>query len=74
MAVDVSAMGKAGLTGWRGKVAPRVARALSQRVGLSRSAIEAIIGWAFLGLAVLQFVKLVRTAIRAGHEASAQAA
>ena len=32
--------------------------------------IEALIGWAFLGLAVLQFVKLARTAVQAGREAS----
>jgi hypothetical protein len=71
MAVDVRSMGRAGLTGWRGKMASKVAEPVSDRTPLRKIDVEALIGWAFLGLAVLQFVKLVRTTVRAGREAAA---
>jgi hypothetical protein len=70
MDVDVRAMGKAGLTGWRGKMASKVADPVSDHTPLRKIDVEALIGWAFLGLAVLQFVKLVRTTVRAGREAT----
>ena len=70
MAVDVRAMGRAGLTGWRSKMASKVAEPVSDRTPLRKVDVEALIGWAFLGLAALQFVKLVRTTIRAGRAAS----
>jgi hypothetical protein len=70
MAVDVRAMGRAGLTGWRGKMASKVADPVSDHTPLRKIDVEALIGWAFLALAVLQFVKLVRTTIRAGEEVS----
>ena len=68
MALDVRAMGKAGLTGWRGKVASKVAQPVSDHTPLTAVDVEALIGWAFLALAVLQFVKLVRTTVRAGRQ------
>jgi hypothetical protein len=70
MAVDVRAMGRAGLTGWRGKMASKVAVPVADRTPLRKIDVEALIGWAYLALAVLQFVKLARTAVRAGREAS----
>jgi hypothetical protein len=70
MAVDVRAMGRAGLTGWRGKMASKVAEPVAHRTPLRKIDVEALIGWAFLALTVLQFVKLARTAVRAGREAS----
>jgi hypothetical protein len=70
MAVDVRAMGKAGLTGWRGKMASKVADPVSDHTRLKRVDVEALIGWAFLALAVLQFARVVRSTVRAGREAS----
>jgi hypothetical protein len=68
MAVDVKAMGRAGLTGWRGKMAEKVADPISDHTPMRKIDVESLIGWIFLGLAVLQFVKLVRTTVRAGRE------
>jgi hypothetical protein len=73
MSIDMRAVGRTGLTGWRGKLADQVAQPISERTKLSRLDAKALIGWLFLALAILQFVKLVRTAIRAGREASAAA-
>jgi hypothetical protein len=73
MSIDMRAVGRTGLTGWRGKLASRVAQPISERTKFSRRDAEALIGWLFLALAILQFVKLVRTATRAGREASAAA-
>jgi hypothetical protein len=70
MAVDMRAMGRAGLTGWRGRMASKVAEPVSDHTQLRKIDVESLIGWAFLGLAALQFVKLVRTTVRAGREAS----
>jgi hypothetical protein len=72
MDVDVRAMGRAGLTGWRRKMASKVADPVADHTPLKRMDVEALLGWAFLALAVLQFVKLVRTTVRAGREASAE--
>lgn len=71
MAVDVRAMGRAGLTGWRRKMASKVADPVADHTPMRKIDVEALIGWAFLGLAVVQFVKLVRTTVRAGREATA---
>jgi hypothetical protein len=70
MAVDMRGMGRAGLTGWRSKMASKVADPVSDHTPLRKIDVESLIGWAFLGLAVLQFVKLVRTTVRAGHQAA----
>ena len=70
MAVDMRAMGRAGLTGWRSRMASKVADPVSDDTPLRKIDVESLIGWAFLGLLVLQFVNLVRTTVRAGREAS----
>jgi hypothetical protein len=70
MAVDMRAMGRAGLTGWRSRMASKVADPVSDHTPLRKIDVESVIGWAFLGLAVLQFVKLIRTTVRAGREAT----
>jgi Protein of unknown function (DUF3618) len=65
--VDVVAMGKAGLTGVRAKLADRVAAPVAARTGLTEDQVEAIIGAVFLALAAWQFVRLVRRVARAGR-------
>lgn len=65
--VDVVAMGKAGLTGVRAKVADRVATPVAARTGLTEDQVEAIIGVVFLALAAWQFLRLVRRVVRAGR-------
>jgi Asp/Glu/hydantoin racemase len=66
--VDVVAMGKAGLTGVRAKVAERVSEPVAARTPLTRDQVEAIIGAVFVALAVWQFVRLIRKVMRAGRE------
>lgn len=65
--MDLTAMGKVGLTGWRGAVASRVAEPLSDKLPLSRDEIEALIGGVFLALATWEFVKLLRRVAKAGR-------
>ncbi len=65
--MDVTAMGRAGLTGWRAKVVPRVAEPVSSAVPLSAEQVEALIGGIFLLLSAWQFYKLFRRVWRAGR-------
>ena len=53
-------LGRAGLQGWRGRVADRVAPAVSRRTSLNVDQVRAVIGGLFLGLAVLYLVKASR--------------
>ena len=66
--MNVTAMGKAGLTGWRGKVGGRVAERVSERTRLTRDQVEAIIGALFLAVSAYHFIKLVRRVLEAGRE------
>jgi Protein of unknown function (DUF3618) len=65
--VDVVAIGKAGLTGVKAKVADRVSGPVASRTGLTRDQVEAIIGAVFLAVAAWQFVRLMRRVVRAGR-------
>src|SRR5204862_1802623 len=65
--VDVVAMGRAGLTGARAKIADRVSTPVAARTGFTKDQVEAIIGAVFLALAARQFVRLVRRVARAGR-------
>jgi hypothetical protein len=65
--MDVRAMGKVGLSGWRGKIGSRVAERVSERSQFSKEQIEALIGAIFLALAAWQFFKLVRQVLQAGR-------
>ena len=65
--MDLTAMGKVGLTGWRGAVASRVAEPLSDKLPLSQDQVEALIGGVFLALATWEFVKLLRRVAKAGR-------
>jgi hypothetical protein len=58
--INVKAMGRAGLTGIRGKVAERVARPLSQRTRFTEEQIEAILGGVLLVAAFVQFFRTMR--------------
>jgi hypothetical protein len=66
VAVDV---GRAGLTGWRAKVARRASGPVASRTRFTEEQVEAIIGGVFLILATVQFVSLLRKVWRAGRQA-----
>jgi hypothetical protein len=65
--VDLTAMGRVGLTGWRGRVAQRVAPSISERSKLTPEQVEALIGAIFLALTIWQFIKLLRRVWTAGQ-------
>jgi hypothetical protein len=56
-------LGRAGLQGWRSKVADVVAPRVSSRTPAREEHIEALVGAAFFVLAVLYIVKTVRAAV-----------
>ena len=58
--MTVMGLGRAGLQGWRGKVADTAAPFVAQRTPLSESQVKAGIGAAFFGLAVLYVGKTVK--------------
>jgi hypothetical protein len=51
--MDAITVGKAGLQGWRGKVADAVAAPVARRSGLSDDQVRAAVGALFLALSVL---------------------
>ena len=53
-------MGKAGLQGWRGKVADAVAAPVARRSGLDDDQVRAAIGAVFFVLSVVYVVQAVR--------------
>ena len=66
--MDYRAMGKVGLSGFRGKIGSKVAERVSERSQFSQDQIEAFLGAVFLALAAWQFFKLVRQVLQAGRE------
>jgi hypothetical protein len=58
--INVKAMGRAGLTGVRGRVAERVAGRISQRTRFTEEQIEAILGGVLLVVAFVQFFRTMR--------------
>jgi hypothetical protein len=64
---NLVAMGQVGLTGWTGKVARPVARELARRTGRPEAQILALIGAAFLAIAVINFLREVDAVIAAGR-------
>jgi hypothetical protein len=64
---NVVAMGQAGLTGWRRAATGPVARAVARRTGRSEAEIQAVIGAAFLAIALVGFVREVGAVIAAGR-------
>jgi hypothetical protein len=61
------AMGQAGLTGWARVAARPVARAVARRTGRPEAQILALIGAAFLAIALIKFLREVDTVIAAGR-------
>ena len=61
------AMGQVGLTGWTGKAARPVARAIARRTGRPESQILAFIGAGFLAMALINFLREVDAVIAAGR-------
>jgi hypothetical protein len=65
--VDLTAMGRVGLTGWRRKVAQRLAEPVSENTRLTKEQVEALLGALFLALTFWHFFKLVRRVWKAGQ-------
>jgi hypothetical protein len=65
--MNVTAMGRAGLTGMPGRVGARAAEPISRRTPLTREQVEAIIGGILLALVVYRFLKTMATVWRAGR-------
>ena len=57
-------VGEAGLQGWRGRVADRVAPAIARRTSLEADQVSRAIGGLFLALAMLYLVKATRALAR----------
>ncbi|WP_092203947.1 hypothetical protein [Blastococcus tunisiensis] len=58
--MDAIAVGKAGLQGWREKVADAVAEPVARRAGVADDQVRAVIGALFLVLSVMYVVNAVR--------------
>ena len=60
---SVTALGRAGLQGWRSKFADVVAPRISSHTPAREEHVQALVGVAFFALAVMYIVKTVRTAV-----------
>jgi hypothetical protein len=58
--MNMTEMGKAGLTGWRRKVGERVAPRVAAKTPMSEDQFQALLGAIFLVLAVYQFYATLR--------------
>jgi hypothetical protein len=61
------AMGQAGLTGWTGRAARPVARAVARRTGRPEAEILSLIGAVFLAITLIDFLRNVDAVIAAGR-------
>jgi hypothetical protein len=64
------AMGQTGLTGWTGKAARPVARAIARKTGRPEAQILSLIGAGFLAIALIDFLREVDAVIAAGRTGS----
>lgn len=62
--MDARQVGQAGLRGWRGTVADRVAPAVANRTSLDIDQVRAAVGGLFLILSTLYLAKVVRGLLR----------
>ena len=62
--MDRTAIGKAGLTGWRTKVADSVAVPVSRRTSFSEDDVRAAVGVVFLVMSVMYVIGAVRRMAR----------
>ena len=69
--MDITAMGRAGLTGVQGRIGERAAEPISSFLPLSRDQVEAIIGAILLALVIYRFAKTMARVWRAGREGAA---
>jgi hypothetical protein len=67
--MNVTQMGRAGLTGMPGKVGSAAAQPISERTSLTREQVEAIIGAILLLLAMYRFARMLGGVWRAGQDA-----
>ena len=67
---NLVAMGQVGLTGWTGKAARPVARAIARRTGRPEAQILSLIGAGFLAIALIDFLREVDAVIAAGRTGS----
>ncbi len=58
--MDAMTVGKAGLQGWRGKVADAVAAPVAKRTGVADDQVRAAVGALFLVLSVMYVVGAVK--------------
>ncbi len=58
--MDAISLGKAGLQGWRVKVADALARPVAQHSRLSQDQVRAVLGFAFFGLSLVYVVGTMR--------------
>ena len=66
--MNVAAMGRVGLKGWRAKMSQRVAPAVAQRTPLDEEQIITLIGWAFIALYFWQTLKFIQRLAEAARE------
>jgi len=64
------AMGQMGLTGWTGKAAKPLARAIARRTGRPEAQILSLIGAGFLAISLIDFLRQVDAVIAAGRPAT----
>jgi hypothetical protein len=69
--MNVTAMGRAGLTGVPGRIGQQVAGPVSERTPLSREQVEALFGALLLAYAIYRFAKAMAQVWRAGQEQAA---
>jgi hypothetical protein len=62
--VDQTELGKAGLVGWRAKVADRAADPLAQRTPLSSDGVRALIGALFFALSAYYVAGTIARALK----------
>jgi glucose-6-phosphate dehydrogenase assembly protein OpcA len=53
-------MGERALVGWRATMADAVAGPVSRRTPISRPGVRAVVGWAFVALAILYLGRVAR--------------
>jgi hypothetical protein len=66
--VNVAAMGRVGLKGWRAKMGNRVAPAIARHTPLEEDHVLTLIGWAFLALYFYQTFKLIQRLAEAARK------
>jgi hypothetical protein len=65
--LNLVAMGQAGLSGWTRQAAQPVARVVARRTGRPEAEVLAVIGAAFLAIAVIDFLRTVDAVLAAGR-------